>query len=233
MKKKNSRKKKTTLASTVSEDTTSHWVPPEPQPMYPDPKLKPKRIISPMQIAGIGILAIALVVLVAAKNGYILAAVVNGAPIFRWDVNNVLMHRYGTQTLDGMVTERLISDEAAKANIQVTQQDVDKKAQDILKSFGSSLTIEDFLRLQGMQKSDFDNQIKLQLEVQKLLTKDLKITDMDIDGYIASNRATLIATEPSQLKEEARQSIMDQKVAEEFDNWLQNLRQKASVQKFL
>jgi foldase protein PrsA len=232
MKKKPTRKKQTQFKESNIEPMTSSTSYPYEQPsIYPT--VPPRKLISPMQVVGIAVLVIALVVLFAAKNGWIVAAVVNGMPIFRWDLTTVLTNRYGQQTLDSMVTEKLITAEAEKANVSVSQTDIDARAKEILSSFGSNLTIDDFLRLQGMKRSDFDNQIKLQIEVQRLLTKGLSISDNDIEGYIASNHATLVATDPAKLKEEARQAILDQKVSEQFDSWLQALRQKSSVQKFL
>ncbi len=179
------------------------------------------------------ILVFGLIGLLIVNRGMFIAAVVNGKPIFKWNLNSVLVSRYGQQTLDGMITEKIIAEEAQKSNISVTQEEINQRGEDILQSFGSTLSVDEFLQLQGLSRSEFDNQLKLQLTVQKILTKDLQISDQDIEMYIASNSAMLIATEPAKLREEARNAIIDTHVSEEFQTWIQELRDKASVQTFL
>lgn len=168
-----------------------------------------------------------------AYQGLPFVALVNGRPIFRFEVANLLFKRYGLQTVDGMVTEKLIAGEAQKSGVAITQTDIDAKAQEILKNFGSSMSVEEFLKFQGIERKDFDNQIKLQMTVEKILSKDLVITDSDIDAYIASNRALLRSTEAAALKEEARTAIRDEKIGEKVQGWLEELKTKASIQKFL
>lgn len=190
-----------------------------------------------------GVSTVVLLVLTALISGVLvytltnpglpLAAIVNGQPIFRWDLHSVLNSRYGQQTLEGMITERLITSEASKQNVTVSQSDVDNRAKEILASFGSAMSVDDFLKLQGINREEFNNQLKLQLQVQKLLTKDLSISDSDVANYIASNAAVLTATDPAKLKEEAISAMTDEHVSSRFNEWLEEIRAKATVQQFL
>lgn len=178
-------------------------------------------------------LIVGAVVFIATNKGTPVVAIVNGQPIFKWDLNDVMNSRFGKQTLEGMITESLIRSEAQKQQVVVTQADIDQRAEEILASFGSSLSIDDFLQLQGISREEFNNQLKLQLEVQKILTKDLTITDNDVAAYIASNAAMLMATEPAQLQQEARGAMVDEHISKVFEGWLQDIRTKASIQQFL
>lgn len=193
----------------------------------------PKKKRPMWHIMVVVLLIVGLIGLLITNRSMFIAAIVNGQPIFRWDLNSVLATRYGQQTLDGMLTERLIADEAKKTNISISQAEIDARGEEILKSFGSTLSVEEFLKLQGLSKAEFDTQLKLQLTVQKILSKDLVITDTDISNYIASNSATLIATEPGAMKEEAKNAILDMHVSEKFQTWIQEIREKASIQRFL
>jgi len=65
-------------------------------------------------------LGIIILGLIAFNKGLIVAAIVNNKPIFRFNVDTVLVSRYGTQTLDNMITEQLIQDEAKRLHIAVT-----------------------------------------------------------------------------------------------------------------
>lgn len=181
----------------------------------------------------IGILVVVFVILLAANKGWVLAAVVNGKPIFSWDLNNTLRARYGQQTLEGMIGESLISDEASKNGITVNDADLAAKQKQVLSSLGTDVSLDDFLKFQGMTKADFQHQLKIQITVEKLLTKGLTISDDDINNYIATNRATLTASDPAQLKAEARQAIVNNLVSDKLQTWFTQLRQKAAVIKFL
>ncbi|MBI3577760.1 SurA N-terminal domain-containing protein [Candidatus Gottesmanbacteria bacterium] len=172
--------------------------------------------------------------LLIANKSWVVAGVVNGKPIWSWQLNRVLTSRFGKQTLEGMISEQLIADEAAKQGVVVSKEDIDKKQGEILKTLGGgNVKIDDLLKYQGITKADFDNQIRLQLTVQKILGKDLVITDDDVTRYIATNSATLTATEPAQLRAEARQAILDAKVGEKLQPWFLELKNKAKILRFL
>jgi hypothetical protein len=179
------------------------------------------------------ILILVLVGLFAANKGMLVSAVVNGKPIFSWELNSTLRSRYGDKTLEGLIGEKLIADEASKQGVVVTDAELDAKQKEILATLGANVTLDDFLKFQGLTKADFQHQLKVQLVVERLLTKGLTITDDDIKNYIATNQATLTATEPAALKEEARQAIVSNSVSEKLQEWFTGLRQKAAVMKFL
>lgn len=171
--------------------------------------------------------------LLIANKQWIIAGVVNGKPIWSWELNKLMADRFGKQTLEGMISERLIAEEAAKQGVSVAKAEVDAKQREILKTLGGSLSVDELLKYQGISRSDFDNQLRLQLTVQKILGKDLVITEDDLDRYIATNRAILTATEPAALREEAKQAILDAKVGEKLQSWFLELKNKAKVLRFL
>lgn len=57
---------------------------------------------------------LALCALLLANKGLLVAAIVDGKPIWRWELTRVLTDRYGATTLEGMLSERLIAREAKK-----------------------------------------------------------------------------------------------------------------------
>lgn len=179
------------------------------------------------------VLLVVLVALFLVNKGLLVAAVVNGRPIFRWELTNALMSRFGKQTLEGIISERIIADAAGREGVTVSKADVDSKIADVMKGLGADVKLEDVLQFQGMTKTDFENQIRLQLTVEKILGKDIQITESDIDNYIATNRATLVATEPGVLRQEARNTILSQKVSEKLQPWFLEIKEKAKIFRFL
>ncbi len=178
-------------------------------------------------------LVLLLVAVWLGSKGWIVAAVVNGRPIFRWQLSQVLLSRFGSQTLEGMISEALIADAASRENIRVSRQDIDAKVNEIVKSLGENVSLEEMLSFQGMTKEDFESQIRLQMTVEKLLGKDIAITEDDIDNYIATNRALLVATEPAALREEAKAAIETQKISEKVQPWFLELKDKAKILRLL
>lgn len=201
---------------------------PEPLPVSPAASSR-----SNMRYVYLAILVVALIGVFVTNKGWFLAAVVDGKPVFRWELNRVLTSRFGQQTLEGMISETLIADAAQKAGVSVSTQDVDAKQKEIVASLGGGVSVEDLLKYQGMTKADFDSQVKLQLTVQQILGKDIVISENDIDAFIATNRATLVSTQPAQLRDEARQAILDQKIGERLQPWFEELKQKAQISRFL
>lgn len=182
------------------------------------------------------VLVVLLIIIVAVlllNKGWIVAAVVDGKPIFRWQLTKVLVARYGKQTLEGMISETLIKEEARKEGITISQKDVDGKVADVMKGLGQNVSLDDVLRFQGMTRSDFESQVRLQLTVEKLLGKTIAITENDITNYIATNSATLTATQPAALREEARNAILNAKINEKLQPWFLDLEQKAKILRFL
>jgi len=180
----------------------------------------------------VGVLAIVLLFAFAFSKGYVIAAIVNNKPIFRFQINSTMMARYGKQTLESMISETLIADEARRLNISITQEEIDAQEEEVLKSFGGKVTLEELLKFQGTTKTEFDGQIKLQLVVNKMLEKDVSITEEEVANYKETNKATLVSTDEAALNEEVRKTLTEQKINEKIQPWFTELKNKAKIFKF-
>jgi len=165
------------------------------------------------------------------KKGYVVSAVVNGQPIFRWELNQNLASRFGEQTLESMITERLIADAAQKEGVVVTQAEVDTKVGTITQTLGPNVNLEELLKYQGMTRADFEQQVRLQLTVEKVLGKDVTLTEEEIDVFLKDNKETMTATGQAELRVEARDALLSQKISEKMQPWLTELRQSAKITK--
>lgn len=181
----------------------------------------------------LGVLVVILAVIFSLNKGLLLAAIVDGKPILSWELNRVLTARFGKQTLEGIISERLIAETAQKQGVKVTQAEIDAKIAEIVKGLGGNVNVDDLLKYQGLTKSDFESQIRLQLMVAKILGKDITINDSDITNYIQSNRASLTATTEAEMREQAKNALFDQKVSEKLQPWFLELKQKSKIVRFL
>lgn len=175
------------------------------------------------------IVLLAILTAFLGSRGYVVAAMVNGKPIFRWDLNRALVARFGTQTLESMISERLIADTAQKSGVVLTQPEIEAKMKELVSSLGPDVKLDDLLKYQGMTKADFEQQIRLQLTVEKILGKDVVIQDKEIDDFISTNRATMVATDEAALRSEARQTLSAQKISEKIQPWFADLKAKAKI----
>ena len=220
------KKTKASKRSSVRVPSASLDVTPVNSPAPSVGRMQPKWMI-------VAALVVILGGLLLTNKGILFAAIVNGKPIFSWELNHMLKARFGEQTLEGMIGERLVFEEAQNKGVSVSQEEMDAKKAEIVASLGGDAQFEDLLKFQGMTREDFEHQIRLQLLVQKLLGNDVEVTEEEVDAYIANNRAMLTATDPAQLRTEARTVILDQKVSEKIQPWFLELKENAKVMRFL
>jgi len=180
----------------------------------------------------IGVLTLILLFALALSKGYVLAAIINNKPIFRFQLNQTLMARYGKQTLEGIISETIIADEARRLGVTITQEEIDKQEEEVLKSFGGKVTLDELLKFQGTTKAEFDGQIKLQLLVNKMMEKDVTVTEEEIAAYKETNKALLVSSDEASLTEEVRKTLTEQKINEKIQPWFTELKNKAKIFKF-
>lgn len=171
--------------------------------------------------------------LVYKNKQWFVAAIVNGKPISRIDLNNELTKRYGTRTLDAIISENLVAEEVKKQNVNVSNEELDAKIAELSKGLPQGMSFEEALKSQGVSASDFKDDLRLQIAVDKLLGKEVSVSAKEIEDYIKENKQTLPATEPAALTRRVEENIRQQKIAELFQGWFASLKEKASIQRFL
>ncbi|MBI3443735.1 SurA N-terminal domain-containing protein [Candidatus Woesebacteria bacterium] len=184
-------------------------------------------------VALAGLVLVGLAFLVYKNKGLFVAALVNGQPILRSQLNDELNKRYGARTLDAMVSEKLVADEIKKQNIQVNDAELDARVAELSKSLPEGMTFADALKAQGMTEPQFKNQLRLQLGIDKLLSQEVSVSATEIDNYIKDNRQNLPATKEAVLRQQVEDNLKKQKIEELFQGWFASLKEKASIQRFL
>ncbi len=192
-----------------------------------------KRIIKNKYIL-VGILIIIIGFLLYYFKGVFVVAMVNGQPISRLALIQELNKQYGKQMLNNLVTQTLIMQEARKQNITVTDQEINselKKIEDNLSKQGQSL--DQALLLQGMTKDDLINNIRTQLTVSKILEKDIKVSDKEINDYISQNKETLPTSQnPDQIRQSVKQQLTQNKLVQKYQSWIANIEKNAKISYF-
>lgn len=184
-------------------------------------QLKPRRSYVIALVAAIIVLA-----LVYQFKGLIVAATVNGAPIWRASVISQLEEQGGKQALQTLITNKLIDQAASSRHITVSQSDInneEKTIEDNLAKQGQ--TLDAALAAQGMTRQNLDDQIKVQEEVQKIVGT-VTISDKEVSDYMDKNKDSLPqGTTLSAVKQQLQQQELQQKE----QDFVQNLQSKAKI----
>lgn len=164
-------------------------------------------------------------------RSWFVVATVNGQPITRTALDSQLEQQYGKQELDALVAQTLILQEANKQHVTVSQQEVndsEKQISDTLAKQGQSL--DAVLAARGMSKQQLDDQIRLQKTVEKLVGKNVTISDQEVQDYISKNQDSLpTGLSDAELKQQVKQQLMTQKINDKAQTLVQDLEKKAKV----
>ncbi len=164
-----------------------------------------------------------------------LVASVNGQLINRFAVVKELEKQGGQKTLDVIILKALVTQEAKKKKIVVSQKDVDGEIKKIEANIISQgLTLDQLLEQQGMTKSGLNEEIKIQMYLTKLVGDDVKVSGKEIDDYLSlQNSQTSLSTTQPLTREQASTQIKQQKLQEKIQTYLADLKVKAKINYFI
>lgn len=203
-------------------------------------KLQPKSFLAPFLKNKRTSLVIAAVIIIIlgltfTLKSFFVTAIVNNQIITRYSLDRELEKQGGQKVLDNRVVEILIMQKAQKQGVTVTQGEIDSKINEIKKQVeAQGQNLDSLLAMQGQTKTDLEKQIKIQVLVEKLLGGDIKISDQEISDYFEKNKNFFPknATLDSQ-KEQIKNELLQQKLNEKFQTWIQDLKKEAKIYYFL
>lgn len=230
--------KKTVAASAAKPSTKT--TPVQKQPV--EPKVEKQTTTTPKQPVKIRkayVFLVLGVILFAALlflfRSWFVAAVVNGQPVSRMSVIQEAEKQSGKQALETLVRNNLIEQEARKQNVTVSDKEIDdeiKKVEGQLAKQGQK--IDQVLAMQGMDKSDLRGLIRLDKMVGKIVGKDIKVTDAEVDAYIEKNREALPEGQnEAELRASVKEQLNQQKLNEKVRTWLTDLQKRANIMYFV
>lgn len=184
----------------------------------------------------LALLLIVIGVLLFKNKDLVVAAMVDGKPIFSWQLNSILVKQYGKQTLDNLITEQLIKDQITAKKIDISQKEIDTRINEFKQTLGPSANLNDFLTQRGITEQAFREQVRMQIGLEKLLAEKTKVSSKEIDDYVEKNLANLEAqgaTDAAAQKKAAQEEIKRQKLNTEFEKWYTDIRKMAKVSIFI
>lgn len=168
-------------------------------------------------------------------KGIFVIAMVNGQPITRAEYNTELERQSGKQVLNTIVTKKLITQEAGKKNVTVSDTEINNEIKNIENNLSKQgRKLDDALTAQGLTREQLREQIKYQKLIQKMIGNKVKVTDKEVNDYIAKNSASLPQGQnPDQLKKSISNQLMQQKLNDATQTWIDNLQKNAKVNYFI
>jgi parvulin-like peptidyl-prolyl isomerase len=174
---------------------------------------------------------IVLLLLAFMFRNKLIVATVNGQPITRFALIKELEKAAGRQTLDSLVTQSLVYQEARKQGVEVSTQELDEEISKIEENITSQgQDLDTLLQAQGMSRSELREQIKIQKIVEKIVGQDVIVSEEELASYMEENADFMPEdVDEVEYKEQVRAQLTQQQVGEKIQTWLQELRGNANV----
>ncbi len=168
-------------------------------------------------------------------KGLFIAAMVSGKPITRLELVKQLEKEGGKQALENLITKKIISEEARKEGVSISNEDVQAEIDKITKSIESQgSTLDAALSMQGQTRQSLEENIRIQKTVEKLLANDITINDDDILKYYNDNK-TMFPKESKyeDLKGDIRDQLKQEKLSSAFKTWMDKVRSESQIVYFV
>jgi len=183
----------------------------------------------------IPLIVIIIGVLLYYVRGFLVVAVVNGQPISRMDFDHQMELQVGDQVLSTLIAKALLEQEANRRHIGITPDEMNKaiaQTQDSLKKQGQ--TLDQYFASQNITKNDFIEGLKIKLLVDKLFSKNITVSDKEIDTYLDENKNSIPSTiDPNVLRTQVKEQLRQQKLRAKVQETLRNLQKSAKIERLV
>jgi len=166
----------------------AHVQPSQPEQSVPAPKGGSSKV----WMAISAVLAVLLVVVLikppfGGGGGSEAVASVNGVAITKDKLYDELVIQGGKVTLDNIISEELIMQAAKKANVSVTDEEVQSEIQLIIDNVGSEEQFDMLLSQYGMTRESLSQSKYYDILIRKILEPQTNVTEEDIKAYYDEN----------------------------------------------
>jgi foldase protein PrsA len=168
-------------------------------------------------------------------RGLFIAATVNGTPISRFAVIKDLEKQGGKQTLDKLIIQQLVEQQAKNKNVLITDEELDAEVQAIRSRVeAQGQDFQELLTLQGLTEDVLKENIRSQLLLQKLLEDRIQISDEEVNSFMEENSDSF----PEDLSEQekidlAKNQLSQDKLQSEIQAYLTELKDAANINYFV
>ncbi|MBI2022080.1 SurA N-terminal domain-containing protein [Candidatus Daviesbacteria bacterium] len=221
--KKTTRRAKGTKAEEVAK---SELTSPKDQSRVFPKLLVPRNLFFLLIFAGI-------VLLLYFGSKFMVVAWVDKQPITRIEYYQAMERRIGDDMKEKLITDKLLYSEARKKNINVTDKEIQDQIKKIEDESGGAANVDQILSLRGISRQELPELVKQQIIKERIFGPEVKVTDEEVDKYIAENRPSDQAQQPVDDKTKAtiKDQLKQQKVNQKYSQWIQDQLKSSRVVK--
>lgn len=181
-----------------------------------------------------GLLALLVVIVFFALKEMMLAATVNGRPIWRFQIVSQLEKQNGAAVLEDIIVRNLIQSEAAKNNIVVDEAEIDARISDLTQSFGGDEAIlEQQLAQANLTMDDLRSNYRLELILQRLIPQT-DVSDDEALKYFNENKEIFgDDADFATLKESIKTQMQQETYSQDLQSYVADLRANSSVKTYV
>ena len=201
-----------------------------------------KKLFRPVATVLVVFVAFVLVdLLVQYLNNDYSIAVINGVRISKNEYHKKLEDLYGQSVAKQLIDEEIILQEATKAEIEATDEEVQERLDEIITSIGGQESYEAALVANNLTEGDLKDQIKLDIITKEILEPSIEYTEEDVKAFFDQYSAVIFPNETAELeegekldyelyKEETVDVYIQQQVEQEKYGWIDGLYADYKIQ---
>ncbi|WP_281658501.1 peptidylprolyl isomerase [Halobacillus sp. Cin3] len=174
----------------------------------------------------VAVSAVLLIILSLSMDPKESVASVNGEDIEKEELYDTLVEQYGQETLDTLITNKIVELETEENDITVSQEAVEEELDVYYDQYGGEEAFQSTLEASGMTIADVEKDIEDYLAVDLLLAERISITDEEKETYFEENKesynvpeqvsARHILTETEEEAEEVLTKLEDDEAFEDL-----------------
>ena len=187
-------------------------------------EVKSKKILWPIIIL---LIALALWFL----KDQVIVAMVNGKPITRFQVIKELEKQGASQVLDSLVTMELVKQVIDKSAIEIDEEAVQQQITEIEENLSAQgQNLDDILVAQNLTRADVEKDIKLNLQLDKILADKIQVSEEEVLEYFETNKEFLGEDANfEEMKADIEAQVIQEKRATAQQEWLETIRGEANI----
>jgi parvulin-like peptidyl-prolyl isomerase len=171
------------------------------------------------------------------KKDWFVVGVVNREPITSVEFYQGLKAKHGEAVLREIIRDKLILQEARRQNVRVTQEDVDKKFQELEGRYGGAEGLAAALEQNNLTEQAVRDSFRILISAEKILDSKTQVSEEEIDKFIKDNPDDINVAGTDDKKGPNREAISEQLKQSKFDSeyakWYAELEEKASILEFI
>jgi hypothetical protein len=210
------------------------------------PEVKNVESLKPvLKIVGIVLLIIVSLALIDLAVQYFnndySVAVVNGVRIPKREWHKRLETAYGASVATQLIEEEIISLEAKKKDITVSEEDIDAEVDRVIESIGGEEIFKSALEASNITEEELRDQIKTDLLTTEILAPDLEYEKEEVQDFFTQYSDVIFPEETAELeegelldfeqyKEETEEVFIQQEVQNLRASWMAEKKDEYKIQ---